>query len=163
MGGILNELAGNTEVEPTRDAETGTVMREVNGDVLEVPVIDSKKLEIKISTKMRLIFLIASYIIAGCDMLGAFDMFIPTRYQSVVTTVCMIAAAAAAAAAYWFNNSWSNEATVVDKLLATIKHTAKYCPEIVQSIDASIAEFNKKTANAARSVTVPVPQKEKKE
>lgn len=140
-----------------------TTKKEVNGNVLEVPTIDSKALEVKIGTKLRLVFLIAAYVITACDTIGAFDLFIPEKYQLVVTTISLIASAAASIAAYWFNNSWTSEATVVDKLLATIKHTAVYCPEIVDSVNASIAEFNKKTADAAKSVTTPVSVDKKKD
>ncbi len=142
---------------------TNTIKKEVNGNVLEVPNLDSKVLDVKIGTKLRLVFLVAAYIITACDTIGAFDLFIPEKYRLVVTTISLIASAAASVAAYWFNNSWTSEATVVDKLLATIKHTSVYCPEIVDSVNASIAEFNKKTADAAKSVTAPVPLDAKKE
>lgn len=127
----------------------------VNNNTLEVPTIDSKKVEVKIGTILRLLFLIAAYVNQACDVLGAYDAFIPEEYRSVVSVASLVATAVASIAAYWFNNSWSAEATVVDKLLATIKHASKYCPEIVDAVNTSISEFNKKEVAAAQSLSIP--------
>lgn len=127
----------------------------VNGNTLEVPTVNSKKMDIKIGTILRLLFLIAAYVNQVCDVFGAYDAFIPEEYRTVISVVSLIATAAASVAAYWFNNSWSTEATVVDKLLATIKHASKYCPEIVDAVNTSISEFNKKEAEAAKSMNIP--------
>lgn len=131
------------------------VKKTVGEHTLEVPNVDSKVAEVKIGTIMRLIFLIAAWINQLCDVLGAYDSFIPAEYQTVVTVASLIATGAASIAAYWFNNSWSPEATVVDKLLATIKHASKYCPDIVDAVNASVAEFNKKQAEAAANLNIP--------
>lgn len=115
----------------------------VNGQTLEVPNLTSKKVEVKVGTVLRLIFLIAAYVNQVCDVLGAYDMFIPQEYRSVVSIVSLVATAAASVSAYWFNNSWTQEATTADKILATIRVASTYCPEIVNKIDQTIAEINK--------------------
>lgn len=127
----------------------------VNGNTLEVPEVDSKKVEIKIGTILRMLFLLAAYVNQACDVLGAYDAFIPEKYRMVVTAVSLIATGVASVCAYWFNNSWSTEATVADKLLSTIKHASVYCPEIVDAVNASVAEFNKKQAEAAANMNIP--------
>ena len=127
----------------------------VNGNTLEVPEINSKNAEVKIGTILRAVFLIAAYVNQACDVFGAYDLFIPEEWRTVVSVVSLIATAAASVCAYWFNNSWSKEATVVDKLLATIKHASKYCPEIVDAVNVSIAEFNKKEVEAAKNMNIP--------
>lgn len=131
------------------------VEKTVGGNTLEVPNVDSKKVEVKIGTILRLLFLLAAWVNQACDVLGAYDAFIPSEYRTLVTVLSLIATGVASVAAYWFNNSWSAEATVVDKLLATIKHASKYCPEIVEAVNKSVAEFNKKQADAAADINIP--------
>ena len=121
----------------------------VNGNTLEVPNVDSKKAEVKIGTILRMLFLVAAYVNQACDVLGAYDAFIPDEYRSVVTVASLIATGVASVCAYWFNNSWSAEATVADKLLATIKHGSTYCPEIVDAVNNTVSEFNKKQVGTA--------------
>lgn len=125
----------------------------VNGNTLDVPDLTSKKAEVKIGTILRMLFLVAAYINQICEVIGVYNAFIPQEYQSVVATVSLIATGAASVCAYWFNNSWSVEATTVDKLLLTIKNASQYCPDIVDSVNASVAEFNKKQAQAAAEMT----------
>lgn len=127
----------------------------VNGNTLEVPEFNGKNAEVKIGTVLRLVFLIAAYVNQACDVFGAYDLFIPAEWRTVVSVVSLIATAGASVSAYWFNNSWSKEATVVDKLLATIKHASKYCPEIVDAVNTSIVEFNKKEVEAAKNMSIP--------
>lgn len=120
----------------------------VNGNTLDVPDLTSKKAEIKIGTVLRLIFLIAAYVNQVCDVIGAYDAFIPSEYRSVVSIVSLVATAVASVAAYWFNNSWTAEANTADKVLATMKQASTYCPEIVQKINQTVAEFNTKEGTA---------------
>lgn len=127
----------------------------VNGNTLDVPEFKGEKLSVKIGTILRLAFLVAAYLNQACDVIGAYDAFIPEKYQTLVSVVSLIATAVASVAAYWFNNSWSAEATVVDKLLATIKHASAYCPEIVDAVNVSITEFTKKEVEAAKSISIP--------
>lgn len=123
--------------------------RVVNGQELEVPDFDSKTVDIKIGTILRLVFLIAAYINQVCEVLGAYDAFIPADYRGVIAVVSLIATAAASVAAYWFNNSWTAEATVIDKVLATLKYSAKYCPEISDQIKNNVIEAGKLNAEMA--------------
>ena len=47
--------------------------KNVNGQILDVPEIDSKKADVAIGTILRLLFLIAAYVNQACDVLGAYD------------------------------------------------------------------------------------------
>lgn len=120
----------------------------VNGQTLEVPDLTSKKAEVKIGTILRLVFLIAAYVNQVCDVVGAYDMFIPEEYRSVVSVVSLIATAVASVSAYWFNNSWTPEANTADKVLATIKNASTYCPEIMDKINQVVVEVNKDTVTS---------------
>lgn len=112
----------------------------VNGQTLEVPDFDSEKVDIKIGTIMRLLFLIAAYVNQACEVLGAYDSIIPKEYQGFITVASLVATAVASIAAYWFNNSWTPEATVLDKILSTMKYSAKYCPEIKDQIRKNVVD-----------------------
>lgn len=117
--------------------------RVVSGQILDVPDFDSKTVDIKIGTILRLVFLIAAYVNQFCETIGAYNTFIPVQYQEIVKVVSLIATALASIAAYWFNNSWTPEATVIDKVLSTLKYSAKYCPEIVDQIKNNVVEAGK--------------------
>ena len=121
-------------------------LKTVNGQTLEVPDFDSKEIEVKIGTILRLVFLIAAYVNQACEVLGAYDAIIPEKYRAIIAIVSLIATAAASVAAYWFNNSWTANATLLDKLLATMKYSAKYCPEIKNQIVNNVVDAGKLNA-----------------
>lgn len=110
----------------------------VNGVTLEVADVTNEKVEVKIGTILRLVFLVAAYVNQVCDVVGAYDAFIPDQYRSVVSIVSLVATAVASVAAYWFNNSWTAEANTADKILATIRQASVYCPEIVEAVNDTI-------------------------
>lgn len=117
--------------------------KNVNGQILEVPEIDSKKADVAIGTILRLLFLIAAYINQACEVFGAYDAFLSEDAKGIVAVMSLIATAVASVAAYWFNNSWTPEATVIDKVFATMKYTAKYCPDIADTIKHNIVDAHK--------------------
>ena len=117
--------------------------KNVNGQILDVPEIDSKKADVAIGTILRLLFLIAAYVNQACDVLGAYDSFLTEDTKGLVTVVSLIATAVASVAAYWFNNSWTPEATVVDKVFATMKFTSKYCPDIADAVKNNIIDAHR--------------------
>ena len=117
--------------------------KDVNGQILDVPEFDSKKADVQIGTILRLLFLIAAYVNQVCEVFGAYDVFLSDNAKGIVTVVSLFATAVASIAAYWFNNSWTPEATVIDKVLATMKYTAKYCPEIADTIKGNLADAHK--------------------
>lgn len=117
--------------------------KNVNGQILDVPEIDSKKADVAIGTILRLLFLIAAYVNQACDVLGAYDSFLTEDTKGLVTVVSLIATAVASVAAYWFNNSWTPEATVIDKVFATMKFTSKYCPDIADAVKNNIIDAHR--------------------
>lgn len=117
--------------------------KNVNGQILDVPEIDSKKADVAIGTILRLLFLIAAYVNQACDVLGAYDSFLTEDTKGLVTVVSLIATAVASVAAYWFNNSWTPEATVIDKVFAIMKFTSKYCPDIADAVKNNIIDAHK--------------------
>lgn len=117
--------------------------KNVNGQILDVPEIDSKKADVAIGTILRLLFLIVAYVNQACDVLGAYDSFLTEDTKGLVTVVSLIATAVASVAAYWFNNSWTPEATVIDKVFATMKFTSKYCPDIADAVKNNIIDAHR--------------------
>lgn len=89
--------------------------------------------DVQASTIVRLVVLVAALLNLGLSLFT--DFRIPELSETSQQAIAVLITAAVSIISYWYNNSWSKNATTVDKLMTTIRESGVSVDDVMESIE----------------------------